>query len=58
MTKPWIQRLVAGLVLVCHGLLRGVSELLNDLFNCPLYLCIVRNIVLSLLKKPFCQSRS
>jgi hypothetical protein len=47
-----------GLVLVCHGSLRGVSDLLNDLFDCPLYLSSVHNIVLSLLKKPFWQSHS
>src|SRR5207248_2047873 len=31
-TKPWLRQLVLGLSLVCHSSLRGVTELLADLF--------------------------
>src|SRR5271155_5516165 len=37
-TKPWLQQLVLGLVLICHSPLRGVLELLTDLFDLPLAL--------------------
>src|SRR4051794_35041133 len=32
-TKPWLRQLVLGLTLVCHSSLRGVCELLADLFD-------------------------
>jgi hypothetical protein len=35
-TKAWIQQLVLGLTLECHSSLRGVTELLEDLFDYPL----------------------
>jgi len=44
-TKDWLQQLVLGLVLVCHSSLRGVTELLADLFNYPLSLGSVHNIL-------------
>jgi hypothetical protein len=44
-TKPWLRQLVLGLVLVCHSSLRGVTELLADLFDCPLSLGGVHNIL-------------
>lgn len=44
-TKPWLRQLVLGLVLVCHSSLRGVTELLDDLFDYPLSLGSVHNIV-------------
>jgi hypothetical protein len=44
-TKPWLQQFVLGLVLVCHSPLRGVTELLTDLFDYPLALGTVHNIV-------------
>jgi hypothetical protein len=44
-TKPWLRSLVLALTLVCHSPLRGVSELLADLFDCPLSLGTVHNIV-------------
>jgi hypothetical protein len=44
-TKPWLQQLVLGLVLICHSPLRGVLELLTDLFDFPLSLGTVYNIL-------------
>jgi hypothetical protein len=44
-TKPWLHQLVLGLTLVCHSSLRGVSELLHDLFDYPLSLGSVHNIL-------------
>ena len=35
-TKPWLRQLVLGLTLICHSSLRGVPELLADLFDYPL----------------------
>lgn len=42
-TKPWLRQLVLGLVLICHSPLRGVTELLADLFDSPLSLGTVHN---------------
>ena len=44
-TKPWLRQLVLGLTLLCHSSLRGVTELLNDLFDCPLSIGSVHNIL-------------
>ena len=44
-TKPWLRSLVLGLTLVCHSPSRGVTELLADLFDYPLSLGSVHNIV-------------
>jgi hypothetical protein len=44
-TKRWLCQLVLGLVLICHSPLRGVVELLRDLFDCHLALGSVFNIV-------------
>jgi hypothetical protein len=44
-TKPWLRQLVLGLTLICHSSFRGVSELLNDLFDYPLSLGSVHNIL-------------
>jgi hypothetical protein len=44
-TQPWLRQLVLGLTLVCHSSLRGVTELLQDLFDCPLSLGSVHNIL-------------
>jgi hypothetical protein len=44
-TKPWLRQLVLGLTLVCHSSLRGVTELLADLFDYPLSLGSVHNIL-------------
>jgi hypothetical protein len=46
-TKHWIDQLVLGLVLSCHSSYRGVVELLGDLFDYPLALGTVHNIVTS-----------
>ena len=44
-TKPWLQQLVLGLVLVCHSSLRSAGELLSDLFDYPISLGTVHNIL-------------
>jgi hypothetical protein len=44
-TKRWLCQLVLGLVLICHSSLRGVLELLRDLFDYDMALGTVFNIV-------------
>jgi hypothetical protein len=44
-TKHWLRQLVLGLLLICHCSLRGVTELLADLFDYPLSLGSVHNIL-------------
>jgi hypothetical protein len=44
-TKPWLRQLVLGLTLICHSSLRGVQELLADLFDYRLSLGSVHNIL-------------
>ena len=44
-TKPWLQQLVLGLTLICHSSLRGVTELLADVFDHPIALGSVHNIL-------------
>jgi hypothetical protein len=44
-TKLWLRQLVLGLVLICHSSLRGVRELLADVFDYSLSLGSVHNIV-------------
>jgi hypothetical protein len=44
-TKAWIRQLVLALVLICHSSYRGVIELLRDLFDTPIALGTVHNIV-------------
>ncbi len=46
-TKAWIYQLVLALVFICHCPLRGVVELLADLFDYPISLGTVHNIVRS-----------
>src|SRR5262249_11302155 len=44
-TQDWLRQFVLGLVLICHSSLRGVTELLADLFDYPLALGSVHNIL-------------
>ena len=44
-TRDWLQQFVLGLVLICHSSLRGVTELLADLFDYPLSVGKVHNIL-------------
>ncbi len=44
-TKGWLRQLVLGLALIGHSSLRGVSELLADLFDYPLSLGSVHQIL-------------
>jgi hypothetical protein len=44
-TKSWLRQLVLGLVLIGHSSLRGVTEVLADLFDYPLSLGTVHTIL-------------
>ena len=44
-TKAWLRQLVLALVLICHSSVRGVVELLHDLFDYRLSVGTVHNIV-------------
>jgi hypothetical protein len=44
-TKAWLQQLALGLVLIGHSSYRGVVELCRDLFDYPLSVGTVHNIV-------------
>jgi hypothetical protein len=44
-TKRWLRQLILGLVLICHSPLRGVVELLRDLFDYSMSVGTVFNIV-------------
>ncbi len=44
-TKPWLRQLVLGLTLIGHSSLRGVTELLADVFDYPLSVGTVHNIL-------------
>ena len=46
-TRSWIRQFVLALVLICHSPLRGVVELLANLFDYPISLGSVHNIVQS-----------
>jgi hypothetical protein len=42
-TKAWLFQLILGLVLICHSSLRGVVELLRDVFDIAISASTVRN---------------
>ena len=42
-TKAWLFQLILGLVLICHSSLRGVVELLRDIFDIAISASTVRN---------------
>lgn len=42
-TKSWLFQLILGLVLICHSSLRGVVELLRDVFDIAISASTVRN---------------
>jgi hypothetical protein len=44
-TKHWLRQLILGLTLICHSPLRGVVELLRDLFDYDVSLGTVHNIL-------------
>jgi hypothetical protein len=46
-TKTWLRQLVLGMVLIGHSSYRGVAELLQDVFDWPISLGAVHNIVSS-----------
>jgi hypothetical protein len=44
-TKAWLRQLILELTLVCHSSTRGVVELLGDLFDYPLSVGTVHNVL-------------
>jgi hypothetical protein len=44
-TKAWLRQLILALVLTCHSSYRGVIALLADLFDTPISLGTVHNVV-------------
>jgi len=46
-TKAWLRQLILALTLICHSSLRGVVELLRDLFDYPLSVGTVHNVLQS-----------
>jgi hypothetical protein len=44
-TRAWLRQLVLALVLICHSSCRGVVEFLRDIFDYPISLGTVHNIV-------------
>jgi hypothetical protein len=46
-TKAWLRQLIIALALICHSSLRGVVELLRDLFDYPLSVGTVHNVLQS-----------
>src|SRR5262249_53221318 len=44
-TKAWLHQLTLGLVLICHSSVRGVQELLRDLFDYPIAVGTVHGIL-------------
>lgn len=46
-TKAWLKQLVLALILICHSSIRGVVELLRDLFDTPFSEGSVLNVLLA-----------
>jgi hypothetical protein len=46
-TKPWLRQLVLGMVLIGHSSYRAVVDLLRDIFDWPISLGTIHNIVSS-----------
>src|SRR6266436_2279310 len=44
-TRSWLEQLALALVLICHASLRGVQELFRDLFDYPLSLGSLHQLV-------------
>jgi hypothetical protein len=44
-TKAWLRQLILGLTLICHSSLRGVVELLRDVFDCDISVGTVYNVL-------------
>lgn len=44
-TKAWLRQLILGLTLICHSSLRGVVELLGDVFDYPISVGTVHNVL-------------
>jgi len=50
-TKAWLRQLILALTLICHSSLRGVVELLRDLFDYPLSVGTVHNVLQSVVEQ-------
>ena len=46
-TKAWLRQLILGLTLICHSSLRGVVEVFGDVFDYPISIGTVHNVLQS-----------
>ncbi len=44
-TNYWLKQLILALILICHSSYRGVKELLRDLFDTPISIASIHNLV-------------
>jgi hypothetical protein len=44
-TKAWLRQLILGLTLICHSSLRGVVEVFGDVFDYPISIGTVHNVL-------------
>ncbi len=44
-TNHWLKQLILSLILICHSSYRGVKELLRDLFDTPISIASIHNLV-------------
>jgi hypothetical protein len=44
-TKAWLRQLILGMTLICHSSLRGAVELLGDVFDYPISVGTVHNVL-------------
>ena len=44
-TKGWLRQLMLGLTLICHSSLRGVVELFGDIFDYPISVGTIHNVL-------------
>jgi hypothetical protein len=57
-TRAWLRQFVLALTLICHSSLRGVVEILRDLFNYDMSLGDVHNIVSNAVKMARAHNRA
>jgi hypothetical protein len=56
-TKSWIEQLVLGLALDCHSSQRGAVELLRDVFDYPISVGTIHNILAKAVPRAACHNR-
>jgi hypothetical protein len=50
-TKEWLQKVILGLVLICHSSFRGVLEFMRDLLDFDISIGYVHNVVVNAAEK-------